>query len=123
MAATETIRELKALLLAGRPEAWAQGYPAAVRDRICVYVAERRAAGATSGTIAGELGISRNSVLAWRPSTEGRARFRPVAVVAPAALAVTLAPSRVAPVLVTPKGYRVEGLDMAALAELLAAVG
>jgi hypothetical protein len=50
-------------------------------------------------------------------------RFRPVALVAAAPPVASVAPPPVAPVLVTPKGYRVEGLNVAALAELLAAVG
>ena len=62
---------MRPLVHAKRPKAWAQGYPAAVRARVCAYVA--------------------------------------------------LAPSL--PVLISPKGYRVEGLDVVALAALLAVVG
>ena len=133
MAATETTRDtaadVRALLRSNRPKAWAQGYPVAVRDRVCAYVAERRVVGATVGMVAAELGLSRHSVSAWTEARHARGRLRPVEVVAdpepPTGVApeapVTLAPSLA--VLISPKGYRVEGLDVNALAALLAVVG
>ena len=130
MARTETTRDtaadVRALVHAKRPKAWAQGYPAAVRDRVCAYVAERRVVGATVGMVAAELGLSRHSVLAWTEARQTRGHLRPVEVIAdpepPSGVApVALAPSL--PVLISPKGYRVEGLDVDALAALLAVVG
>lgn len=130
MAATETTRDtatdVRALVHAKRPKAWAQGYPVAVRDRVCAYVAERRAVGATAGMVASELGLSRHSVVAWTKARQTRGRLRPVEVVADPEPATGVAPVALAPsfpVLISPKGYRVEGLDVDALAALLAVVG
>jgi transposase-like protein len=81
MARTETTRDtaadVRALVHAKRPKAWAQGYPAAVRDRVCAYVAERRGVGATVGRVAAELGLSRHSVLAWTEARQTRGHLRP----------------------------------------------
>ena len=123
MATTETASELKALLHARRPRAWAQGYPAVVRERVRVYTAKRRAEGATPGVIAEELGLSRHSVLAWTVPPPEVARLRPVEVVADAPPSSAPAPAQRRLALISPKGYRVEGLDVAALAELLAVIG
>jgi hypothetical protein len=133
MATTETTKDtatdVRALLRANRPKAWAQGYPAAVRDRVCTYVAERRAVGATVGMVAAELGLSRHSVLAWTEARQTRGHLRPVEVVAdpepPTGVAPQASVARAPPlpVLISPNGYRVEGLDVGALAALLAVVG
>jgi hypothetical protein len=77
------------------------------------------------GRIAEELGLSRHSVLAWSEASQALVRLRPVEVVSdpapPRAGSTVLAtPS---PVLISPKGYRVEGLDVDTLAALLAVVG
>ena len=78
------------------------------------------------GMVAAVLGLSRHSVSAWTEARQARGNLRPVEVVAdpepPSGVApVALAPSL--PVLISPKGYRVEGLDVVALAALLAVVG
>jgi transposase len=79
------------------------------------YLRRRRAAGATVSAIARELGVTRDTLLAWTASPGSgmeQAKFVPVSVVAEKP-----APSRI--VVYGPGGVRVEGLDMAGVIVLL----
>ena len=118
-----TCAEVRGLLAARRPKSWNLGYPEAVRERVRAYAAGRRAAGATASLIADELGLSRHSVLAWTAPAPTPVRLRPVEVVPDAPPAPSPATAPATPFLISPRGYRVEGLDVAMLAALLAAVG
>ena len=125
---TETPATLGAFVHSQRPRAWSLAYPAAVREHVQVYAAERRSAGANARMVAEELGLSRHSVRSWSAPRSAPAGLRAVLVVPdrePLSSAATPASSSSpsAPILVSPKGYRVEGLDVAALATLVAAVG
>ena len=86
-------------------------YPAAVRAQGAAYLAARRAAGATVSAVTRELGIRRHTLQGWaRPRAQEAPRFVPVSVVEePAGRIVVHGPG----------GVRVEGLDVASLAELL----
>lgn len=89
-----------------------------LRTRCEQYAAARSAAGASHKTIAGELGVSAMSVQRWlRRSSKASALVR-----------VRVAPPRsveavARPVLTTPRGLRVEGLDLDALCVVLARLG
>lgn len=114
----ETLESMRALLKANRPRSWNLGYPPAVRARIRLYIAARRASGGTPTSIATELGLSRQSVMGWTAGEPSCPVFVPVEVV--------LDPPAAAPpalVLVSPRGYRVEGLDATAIAALLERLG
>jgi hypothetical protein len=116
--------------VARRPKSWSLGYPPDVRQRTAAYVTARRAAGVRPDAIATELGISRHSVLAWSQAPE-EARHLALVPVVMAAEPPTLsgadsrpAPAGLpAPVLVSPRGFRVEGLDVATLGALLERLG
>jgi hypothetical protein len=93
-------------------------YPKKLRDEAVDYAQERRAQGATWGGIAQELGIGVDSLTKWARTAE-----RSPAV--PAFRQVSLEQEVVAStagrglVVHGPGGVRVEGLDVASLAELL----
>jgi predicted transcriptional regulator len=89
--------------------------PALLRAEIAGYAAERRAAGARMEAIARETGVSPESVRRW---LVGAARRRRPTM---SAVAVAIGPEQVAGgvVLVSPSGYRVEGLDVAGIAAVL----
>lgn len=125
MTATTVVaaEEVRALLAAKRPGSWNLGYPEVVRERVRAYAAVRRAGGATASLIADELGLSRHSILSWTAPAPAPAALRPVTVVPDASPAPVPAPLQPAAVLISPRGYRVEGLDVAALAALLTTVG
>jgi hypothetical protein len=94
-------------------------YPQKLRDEAVQYAQERRAKGATWGLIAQELGLGVDSLTHWARGTK-RGRdvpgFRQVKL-KQSTSAEGLAGSRL--VVHGPGGLRVEGLDVAALAELL----
>lgn len=93
-------------------------YSAELR-RLAVAVAQERREEPLS-RIARELGVSVVSLQRWIEREEP-ARFRPVQVL-PAAEPDLCGPSP-GLTLITPRGYRVEGLDASSLATLLGALG
>lgn len=127
----ESLASIRALLVARRPKSWSLGYPPDVRQRAAAYVRARRAAGVRPDAIATELGISRHSVLAWSRAAEEARRLELVPVVVmtgepPPLLGADSRPAPAvvpSPVLVSPRGFRVEGLDVQALGALLERLG
>lgn len=87
-------------------------YPAAVRRQGAAYLAARRAGGATVSSVTRELAVRRDTLLGWAgPAVKAvRPRFVPVAVVEERAGRI---------VVHGPRGVRVEGLDVAGVADLL----
>jgi transposase-like protein len=93
-------------------------YPPSLQRRVVAYSRRGRSAGRSLWRIAGELGLGQGTLRNWM-ARHPKPRFLRVAVKGPAP---TPAPSEKAAspmVLVTPRGYRVEGLDRASLTELL----
>ena len=87
--------------------------PEALRAQILAYAEQRRATGARVEAIARETGVSGESLRRWMAGAPRRRR--------PAMVAVEIRPERggAGVVLLTPGGYRVEGLDVAGAAALL----
>ena len=93
-------------------------YPAAFRDAVVTLARRRLGHGQSLAHVAWEVGVSCPTLAAWleRP---GRPSLRPVAV-APELDSTTEQHAPV--VLVTPQGFRVEGLDGDALIAVLRAL-
>lgn len=90
--------------------------PAALRVRLVALVRERQGAGASLRDLADSLGLSTETLTRWmatRPAALERGAERPLPVVVTSSPAAALT-------LVTPGGFRVEGLSVASVAELLA---
>ena len=89
-------------------------YPEDLRAEIGAAARAGRSAGRSMTSLARELGVSSPTLIQWlrRPA---RRPWRPVTVAPPAASESPL----MTPVLVTPKGFRVEGLDVAGLVTVL----
>ena len=87
-------------------------YPAELRRQGAAYLAARREAGGTVSAVLRELGVRRDTLAGWaRPTGAPRKpRFVPVTVVGGVAGLI---------VVHGPHGVRVEGLDVAGVAELL----
>jgi hypothetical protein len=86
-------------------------YPEDVRRRGAAYLRARQAAGAPLSAVLREIGLRRETLVAWAAPAEAApiSRFVPVTVVdAPAGRIVVYAGA-----------VRIEGLDVAALADLL----
>jgi transposase-like protein len=128
----DSAEELRDLLERTRPIARSDGYPAEVRQRVVAHALERRARGEPWRVIADRLGLSRTTVASWVVSGDmGRDEVVPVVTVADPAAAepavvATVAPTHAepcGPVLVSPRGWRLEGLTLSAAIEVLERLG
>jgi transposase-like protein len=90
-------------------------YTPALRRRAVVIAQKRRAAGIAVAVVARELGVRPHALRFWLQSPP-RPRLRRVAIATP----VVAAADR--PVLITPQGFRVEGLGATGLVALLRAL-
>jgi hypothetical protein len=91
-------------------------YPEGLRDLAVSYCSARRQRGASLSQVAQELGINVWSLNRWIRKTKKRAEFVKVEVEAPIASKSSLGDRCV---LVTPGGYRVEGLTVEGVGHLL----
>src|SRR5213593_1671140 len=96
--------------------------PDAVRTRVLAYARRQRAAGQSWTRIARTVGLSVGSLKNWSRLPAPARTLVPVAVTAPTAVATSVVPPA-ALVVVSPGGYRVEGLDLATVSALLRALG
>ena len=96
--------------------------PKGVRQQGSAYVKTRKAEGASDATIAAELGVSHPTIKRWRRRIRGCAALVPVSIVS-AELDAPFAAGTSTVVVTTPRGLRIEGLDMEALCALIARVG
>lgn len=89
-----------------------RAYPAALRDRVAVYLSARRAAGVSVPKVGAELGLCVSTLLRWtraRPSPAGFERVLVVTDTTPSSALVVHGPC----------GLRIEGLQLADVAELV----
>jgi transposase len=100
---------------AGRP------YPPELRREAVAYVESRRQEGATRDEAASEIGVSTESIARWsaRMVSGERVGFRQVVVMPHALVATGPAAKHGRPIVHGPHGLRIEGLDVAGIAELL----
>lgn len=114
----DRVETLRAELEAARGGQSRWRCPAALRERVIAFARrEIGVRGRTLQAVASELGLSQSGLGRWlrreRSSDLLRGRFRPVQVVAASGV------SAGSLILVTPSGYRVEGLSVTELAALL----
>ena len=95
-------------------------YPMDLRRQVLAYARERQAAGESLRSVVHRLGVRSQILYYWR-EVERTGRFRRVRM-ADAADRRSSPADTSKPVLVTPCGLRVEGLDVAGLAALLRAL-
>lgn len=88
----------------------ARRYPRQLRDEILSYAEERRRQGAAKSVVARSLGLNPHTFYSWIRGGQPRDAFQRVHVAEG---------STAHPVLVTPDGYRVEGLDVGGVVRLL----
>ncbi|MGH2608352.1 MAG: hypothetical protein ACRDHF_04620, partial [Tepidiformaceae bacterium] len=100
-----------------RESAPTRRYPPRLRQEVTAYALRRIASGASLKLIASETGASLSTLQRWVRGAPRR-RWRRVELAEPAAAAVG-GREPMGAVLVSPGGYRIEGLDVAGLASLL----
>jgi transposase len=91
-------------------------YPKGLLEKVLSYTVARRREGATVVAVAGEIGLNWRTLTRWVGERKAAGkRFERVEVVAPIA--------QRALVVHGPRGLRIEGLDLAGVAELVRRVG
>jgi len=98
-----------------------QGYSSAVRARVVRYVRPRRASGQTWTALSLEVGLSTTTLIQWCRDEQDEPQAEAPTFL-PVHIAPTPPPPAPAPVrlsLTSPNGWRVDGLDLASLAQLL----
>jgi transposase-like protein len=90
-------------------------YSRELREEAVAYVARRKRAGASVERIASELGVSSVSLSRWSRARENSVSLVPVEIVAN--------DERSCLSLLTPRGYRVEGLSEASAVRLVERLG
>jgi hypothetical protein len=90
-------------------------YPVELRTEVIALAREAPGAGLRAGALAKQLGLPPGTITRWSRHVPRR-RLRRITI-APALPALLPPPS--APVLVTPQGWRIEGLDVATLLRVL----
>lgn len=93
-------------------------YPEELKREALAFLGERRGEGVSIAGVAKELGLRERTLSLWAaaPRPTGKASFVPMAVVADA-------PPTAPAIVVHARGLRVEGLDVATLADLLRRLG
>lgn len=87
--------------------------PAPLREEIVGFIQERRAEGVSVNKIAAQLGMSESGIRRWLQKADGR--LRPIRVLEKASGSDL--------VLVSPGGYRLEGLSSTSAADVLRRLG
>jgi len=98
----------------GRRTGTAIRYTLALRRQALSYTERRRQSGIPDAAIARELGLRPRLLRLWLKEPQVKPRLRRVTLENP-----VTPPFTAAPTLVTPHGFRVEGLDIASLVTLL----
>ena len=114
----ESVRdELKEELSKLGPRGRGRPYPKGLLQKLLSYTVARRRQGATIVEVASEVGISFRTLGRWLGERKAAGGFERVEVVA--------APRAASSVIVVhgPRGLRIEGLDLIAVAELVRRVG
>lgn len=112
------IRTARALLTRTRPRRWADGYPPDVRARVTEFAAAEVAAGRSVTATARALGVAGPTLSRWldaAPEPAPRPGFVPVVWASEGG--TTPSTGRLA--VVSPSGFRVEGLDLDGVVALL----
>jgi len=112
--------ELKVELSKLGPRGRGRAYPRGLLEKLLSYTVARRRQGASIIEVASEVGINFRTLARWLGARK-TARFGRVEVIA--APATTAAAAAASIVVHGPRGLRIEGLDLVAVAELVRRVG
>jgi len=112
--------ELKVELSKLGPRGRGRAYPKGLLEKLLAYTVARRRQGASIVEVASEVGINFRTLARWVGERKASRFGRIEVVAAPVATAPAAAPTIIVH---GPRGLRIEGLDLAAAAELVRRVG
>jgi len=112
--------ELRTALSELGPRGRGRAYPKGLLEKVLTYTVARRRQGAKLVEVAAELALSDQTLSRWLGEKRASTKFVPV-VASPTAPPASIAPSKI--VVHAPRGLRIEGLDVVAVAELVRRVG
>ena len=112
--------ELRTALSELGPRGRGRAYPRGLLEKVLTYTVARRRQGAKLVDVAAELALSDQTLSRWLGERRASTKFVQV-VTAPAAASVPIAAQAI--VVHGPRGLRIEGLDLVAVAELVRRVG
>ena len=121
----DTATTLRDLLLKSRPRTASLGWPIELRHRVAHHAAARRRRGEGWAAIGNSLGISRSSVRGWVEALDDdptAGAMVPV-IVSEAPPLSPQPPTAGEVVLVSPRGFRLEGLSVSAAITALERLG
>jgi hypothetical protein len=113
--------ELRIELSALGPRGRGRAYPKGLLEKLLSYTVARRRQGASIVEVASEVGINFRTLARWLGERKAGSFGRVEVVAARAATAAAAAPMTI--VVHGPRGLRIEGLDLATVAELVRRVG
>ena len=121
----ENVEQLRELIATNRPRVASTGYPIELRHRAGRYALAQHRSGESWAAIGAALGLSRTTVRSWAtPESElgdGTGDLVPVVIGEPEPPVAAQPPPTL--ILVSPRGFRVEGLSLASMSELLERLG
>jgi transposase len=113
--------ELRVELSALGPRGRGRAYPKGLLEKLLSYTVARRRQGASIVEVGSEVGINFRTLARWLGERKAASFGRVEVVAARAATAAAAAPTMI--VVHGPRGLRIEGLDLTAVAELVRRVG
>ena len=113
--------ELKSEVSKLGPRGRGRAYPKGLLEKVLSYTVARRRQGAKLIEVAAELGLHDQALSRWLGEKRRANRFDRVQVVAAAPTVAMAAASTI--VVHGPRGLRIEGLDLAVVADLVRRVG
>lgn len=115
--------ELKTALSELGPRGRGRAYPKGLLEKVLTYTVARRRQGAKLVEVAAELGLSDQTLSRWLGEKRSSTKFVQVVAAPAASVAVSKPVTPSAIVVHAPRGLRIEGLDVEAVAELVRRVG
>jgi transposase-like protein len=112
----QTLESLQSAIATVEPRGRGRRFPAELKAAVVVYIADARARGVTVAKLEADLGVSWNTMARW---SKPRTRRKPGPPKAVPVRVVSAPKPPTAATLVSPTGWRIEGLSLEQLRRLV----
>lgn len=112
----QTLADLQTAVSSVEPRGRGRRFPSELKSAIVAYITDARSRGVTVAKLEADLGVSWNTMARWSTSGKQRKLGRPKAV--PVRVLATAKPPAAA-TLVSPTGWRIEGVSLEQLRRLV----